>query len=1031
MTSSSSSSAALLQDSIHTSLADLSAPHYTNSPFDLPRRFSAFAHRLRLALTHLARSTSSLDSFPPSVLTSLKGIAAELPAALKTMSFYSKGKIFVLIHCLSLCKSLNETTAAVSGWLPLLYSAVDDLPDLHKKIADLSRDMKQVQFEVTANEERVHHTLRREGEATQTKTSKAVESAIIMDLSRALGIEPENHAELSKQIKQLRNDIAGTNTASERRILVSLERIVENWAAQPNLTTGLEFEDDAQISPFKNFLCPLTKEVMRDPVVLQSSQTYERSAVKYWFERCLDDGREPTCPVTGQVLQSLEMKPNIGLAGAIEEWVNRNVDILVKIGAQKLSEEPPLVDGIEVVLDNVYNISEEYPSYRFRVRNAGVVVLIVKLLRNSAKSIGTHLRSKALMALVSMAKDEESKEIMLQEGITRLAIHSLIGSSEKERECALKLLLEFSSDEACCIKIAAEKGALVLLSSMAGNLEHPGLSNLAEEVLKQMEKVEGNVQHLAAAGRFNPLLTQLCEGSENVKIEMASMLGTLTLTNSSKEQIARQSAKILVEMLSNPEGRAASLKALYNLSGLDDNATILVDSAVLPALTGILFINQDTSSELKELAASTMANIVSNPGHWELASSDKEGNSMQSESFIYNLLRVLSLASLPCQISILQILYGIASSPQASESVACHIKSGEGIKIILPFLEHPEVENRIQAFRLTRLLSERYGQDIGDELRPCHKLSLFKDKLLDEQSADSERADAACILANLSLSEDEVKTLLEVNFVRWIASTLINQRQTSNGRISRPASSMLEGRLGLLLEITKNLNPQTLSTLKEHSLITIFHHHLSYPSNPRVKQLATLGLKNLSGYARSVAAMESEPQPPHGLCSHLTFMYGRSSVQTSKCPIHNIPCEDDSQLCLLKNNCIKPLVDLLNDNDTSVQIAAVEALSTLVIDTYTSSNFKRAVDELEQLGVIEAVITLFTEVRPGELQERTVWIIERILRVENHRHSLNQALVWALVEAFKHGNANTKRNAQDALTSLKQLSGVSGNRRSL
>ncbi|XP_062015851.1 U-box domain-containing protein 44-like [Rosa rugosa] len=1031
MTSPSASSTLL--DSIHASLADLCAPHYDHSSFDPPRRFSAFAHRLQLALTHLTRSTSSPDAaFPPSVLTALKGIAADLSAAVKTMSSYSKGKIFVLIHCLSLCKSLNENTVAVSGWLALLDSAVEDLPDLRKKIADLSRDMKQAQFKVTENEERVHHTLRKEGEATQTKTSKAVESAIIMDLARALGIEPENHAELSKQIKVLRNDIAGSNSASERRILVSLERILENWAVQPNFATGLEFEDDAQISPFKNFLCPLTKEVMRDPVVLQSSQTYERSAIKYWFERCFDDGREPTCPVTGQVLQSLELKPNIGLAGAIEEWVNRNVEILVKIGVQKLSEEPLMVDGIEGVLDNVYNISEEYPLCRFRVRNAGIVVLIVKMLRNSSKSIGTHLRSKALVALVSMAKDEESKEIMLQEGITRLAIHSLIGSSEKERECAVKLLLEFSSDEACCIKIASEKGALVLLSSMAGNLEHPGLSNLAEEVLKQMEKVEGIVQHLAAAGRFNPLLTRLCEGSENVKIEMASIVGSMTLTNSSKEQIARQCAKILVEMLSNPEGRAASLKALYNLSGLDDNATILVDSAVLPALTGILFINQDTSLELKELAASTMANIVSNPGHWELASADKEGNSMQSESFIYNLLGVLPLASLPCQISILHILYGIASSPQASESVACHIKSGEGIKTILPFLEQPEVELRIQAYRLTRLLSERFGQDIADELRPCYKLSLLKDKLLDDQSADSERSDTACILANLPLSEDEVKTLLEVNFVRWIASTLKNQHQTSSGRsISRPASSMLEGLLGLLLHITKNLNPQTLSTVKEHSLITIFHHHLNYPSNPRVKQLAILGLKNLSGYGRSVAAMQSEPQLPHGLCSHLMFMCGRSSLEPSKCPIHNIPCEEDSQLCLLKSNCIKPLVDLLTDNNTSVQIAAVEALSTLVIETSSSSNFKRAVDELEQLGVIDAVITLFTEVRPGELQERTVWIIERILRVENHRHSLNQALVWALVEAFKHGNANTKRNAQDALTSLKQLSGVSGNRRSL
>lgn len=101
---------------------------------------------------------------------------------------------------------------------------------------------------------------------------------------------------------------------------------------------------------------------------------------------------------------------------------------------------------------------------------------------------------------------------MLEEGTTKLAIHSLIASSEKERECAVKLLLEFSSDEVCCIKIASEKGALVLLSSMEGNLDHPALSNLAEEVLKRIENISENIQHLAAAGRFEPLLRQLFEG---------------------------------------------------------------------------------------------------------------------------------------------------------------------------------------------------------------------------------------------------------------------------------------------------------------------------------------------------------------------------------------------------------------------------------------------------------------------------------------------------------------------------------------
>lgn len=251
-----------------------------------------------------------------------------------------------------------------------------------------------------------------------------MESAIIMDLARALGIDPENHDELSKQIRLLKNDVAGSNSVSERRILVSLERIVDNWAIRPNISAwkaGMEFEDDdVHISPFKNFLCPLTKEVMRYPVVLQSSQTYERTAINYWFERCLEDGRDPTCPVTGEVLRSLEMKPNIGLAGAIEEWVNRNVEILVKISVQHLSKEPPVVDCLEGVLDNVYNISEEYPSCRYKVRNAGVIVLIVKMLRNSSKSIGTHLRSKALMALLSMAKDEESKVGFFSSSLSRV-----------------------------------------------------------------------------------------------------------------------------------------------------------------------------------------------------------------------------------------------------------------------------------------------------------------------------------------------------------------------------------------------------------------------------------------------------------------------------------------------------------------------------------------------------------------------------------------------------------------------------------
>lgn len=263
---------------------------------------------------------------------------------------------------------------------------------------------------MTENEERVHLSLQKEGEGR--RASKAVQSAIVMELARALGIESHNYTELSAQVKLLKNDLVRSNSMTERRILISLEKILDNWSVEPDIQTGhmdLDFEEGAQISPFKNFLCPLTKEVMKEPVVLESSQTYERKAIEYWFERCIEDARDPTCPVTGQVLKSLELKPNIGLAGAIEEWVNRNIEIQVKSAVQCLSEQPLKVDEVERVLDSIYKIAEDHPSSRYRVRNAGLVLIIIKLLKNSSKSIGTHLRSKTLLALLGMAKDEESK----------------------------------------------------------------------------------------------------------------------------------------------------------------------------------------------------------------------------------------------------------------------------------------------------------------------------------------------------------------------------------------------------------------------------------------------------------------------------------------------------------------------------------------------------------------------------------------------------------------------------------------------
>ena len=63
-----------------------------------------------------------------------------------------------------------------------------------------------------------------------------------------------------------------------------------------------------------SFHCPLTMEVMRDPVITADGQTYERAEIESWFAR----GKR-TSPLTGAELPSTHVTPNIALRHAIQE----------------------------------------------------------------------------------------------------------------------------------------------------------------------------------------------------------------------------------------------------------------------------------------------------------------------------------------------------------------------------------------------------------------------------------------------------------------------------------------------------------------------------------------------------------------------------------------------------------------------------------------------------------------------------------------------------------------------------------------
>ena len=90
------------------------------------------------------------------------------------------------------------------------------------------------------------------------------------------------------------------------------------------------------------FFCPISYELMRDPVSTADGHTYEREAIEQWFAAGHD-----TSPSTGGSLPHTQLAPNIALRQAIEAWEDANVArrLLIPRSALTELEERPSAAG--------------------------------------------------------------------------------------------------------------------------------------------------------------------------------------------------------------------------------------------------------------------------------------------------------------------------------------------------------------------------------------------------------------------------------------------------------------------------------------------------------------------------------------------------------------------------------------------------------------------------------------------------------------------------------------------------------------
>ena len=66
--------------------------------------------------------------------------------------------------------------------------------------------------------------------------------------------------------------------------------------------------------PPEDFICPITTELMADPVMAADGHAYERTAIERWL------ATKSTSPMTGEALEHTFLSPSHMVRRQIREW---------------------------------------------------------------------------------------------------------------------------------------------------------------------------------------------------------------------------------------------------------------------------------------------------------------------------------------------------------------------------------------------------------------------------------------------------------------------------------------------------------------------------------------------------------------------------------------------------------------------------------------------------------------------------------------------------------------------------------------
>ncbi|KAL1295165.1 hypothetical protein HN51_056025 [Arachis hypogaea] len=466
---------------------------------------------------------------------------------------------------------------------------------IEEALCGISYDKLEISEEVQEQIELVHAQFKRAKNPTEfadlqldldmevAQKEKDPDPAVFKRLSDKLHLRTIN--DLKKESGELHELVitSGGEPGEYFETITSLLRKLKDCVLTEN--PEVDNNDDEKV-PIKHrspvipddFRCPISLELMKDPVIVSTGQTYERSCIQKW----LDAGHK-TCPKTQQTLLHTALTPNYVLKSLIALWCESNgVELPKKQGscrAKKSGSNHSDCDrtAINTLLDKLANgdmeqqraaagelrlLAKRNADNRVCIAEAGAIPLLVELLSSSDPRTQEH----AVTALLNLSINESNKGTIVNAGAIPDIVDVLKSGSMEARENAAATLFSLSVLDENKVAIGAA-GAIPVLIKLLCEGTPRGKKDAATAIFN-LSIYQGNKARAIKAGIVAPLMRFLKDAGGGMVDEALAIMAILASHHEGRIGIGQaEPIPILVEVIrtGSPRNRENAAAVLWSL----------------------------------------------------------------------------------------------------------------------------------------------------------------------------------------------------------------------------------------------------------------------------------------------------------------------------------------------------------------------------------------------------------------------------------------------------------------------------------